>query len=125
MVQFALDNLAGSMQVSVTFMGDDCCIAIYGGDKPHVGCTVLAVPRPSLTGQGTSATVSVLNATGHKDDFLATAVAKEVASRTNSTVTCCAGVHVDNATPQIIESIVQSASQIADIVISTREEQSL
>lgn len=32
-------------------MGNDYTLAVYGGDTPHVGCTVMSVARPSLTGE--------------------------------------------------------------------------
>ena len=43
-------------------------IAVYlgGGETPHVGCSVLAEPRASLTGAGRSCTLSILNRLGHK-----------------------------------------------------------
>ncbi len=51
--------------VQITELGEDYHIMLRGGDKPHIGCTVLAVPRPSLTGDGSiSVTSSVLNVTG-------------------------------------------------------------
>ena len=33
-------------------IGEDILLYIQGGDKPHIGCTVMAVPRPSLSGNG-------------------------------------------------------------------------
>lgn len=38
--------------ISVKFVGDDMLIIVEGGDKPHIGTAVLAVPRPSLTDDG-------------------------------------------------------------------------
>ena len=39
--------------------------------KPHIGCAVLAIPRPSLKSDGSmSCTSSVLNLSGHKDETL-------------------------------------------------------
>ncbi len=29
--------------------GEDWQVLFQGGDRPHIGCTVLAQPRPSLT----------------------------------------------------------------------------
>lgn len=54
-----------------TKIGEDILLYVKGGEKPHIGCTVIAVPRPSLSGNGqTSATSSVLNLTRHKDEAL-------------------------------------------------------
>ena len=55
--------------VEVRRLGDDYHILVNGGERPHIGCTVLALPRPSLDGSGKmSSTASVLNVTGHKDE---------------------------------------------------------
>lgn len=121
-MHFYVESNNVSIRVSVERLGCDYSLSLSGGSKPHVGCAVLAIPRPSLTGEGTSATVSALNRTGHKDDELAVLVAKDLAARTGSVVSCTAGVHFNNITPQIIEEIVQLAPRIVDTVISTREE---
>ena len=69
------------MEAGAAFLGEDILACIQGGDKPHIGCTVQSVPRPSLTGNGTiSATSSVLNLTGHKDlDGLADEIVSGIA----------------------------------------------
>ena len=55
--------------VEVRRLGDDYHILVSGGECPHIGCTVLAILRPSLDGSGKmSSTASVLNVTGHKDE---------------------------------------------------------
>ena len=55
--------------VEVRRLGDDYHILVSGGECPHIGCTVLAIPRPSLDGSGKmSSTASVLNVTGHKGE---------------------------------------------------------
>ena len=60
-----------TMEVTVMKLGEDFQICLAGGEKPHIGCVVQAVPRESLTGDGSwSATSSVWNRTGHKDDVL-------------------------------------------------------
>ncbi len=48
-------------------MGRDYTLAVYGGDTPHVGSVVMSVARPSLTGEGTGVTSSVLTGVGHKE----------------------------------------------------------
>ena len=65
-------QIAGiTIEIQETRIGDDIVLILAGGDKPHIGCVVQAVPRPSLTNDGSiSVTSSVLNLTGHKDEFL-------------------------------------------------------
>ncbi len=61
-----------ALTVEVQKIGKDIHLLLYGGEKPHLGCTVLALPRQSLnTGNPHgSSTASVLNVTGHKDETL-------------------------------------------------------
>ena len=62
-------------------IGSDILMCIEGGDRPHIGCTVQAISRKSLTGSGeNSVTSSVINVTGHKDEFLCRKAAEAVCS---------------------------------------------
>ena len=40
----------GDLTLKITDVGEDLHLLLTGGEKPHLGCTVLAIPRPSLTG---------------------------------------------------------------------------
>ena len=58
-------------------IGEDILINIQGGEKPHIGCPIMAEPRPSLSGNGErSVTSSVLNLTGHKDESICRSLAE-------------------------------------------------
>lgn len=100
--------------------GNDCTITINGG-KAHVGCVALAIPRPSLTGEGMSATVSVLNRTGHMDDAIACAVAKRIASARNCAVACSCGIHVDQASAETITQIRNVVPAIVEDILALLE----
>ena len=39
-----------TIRIYVLKLGNDYNITISGGDNPHIGTSVLAIPRPSLTG---------------------------------------------------------------------------
>lgn len=104
----------------VVSSGNDCTITINGGEA-HVGCVVLAIPRPSLTGHGISATVSVLNRTGHMDDALACEVAKQIASSRNCVVACSCGIHVDHASAEAITQIRETIPRIVEDILALLE----
>ncbi|MBQ7795750.1 MAG: hypothetical protein IJ374_04220, partial [Lachnospiraceae bacterium] len=72
------------LEIKATRVGDDILAWICGGDKPHIGCTVQAIPRPSLSGDGSvSVTSSVINVTGHKDEDLCRKVAETLCKKYN------------------------------------------
>ena len=59
----------GLLASETTVFEGGCHILLYGGERPHIGCTVMAQPRPSLADpQKMSSTASVLNLSGHKDE---------------------------------------------------------
>lgn len=106
-----------TLRVRALALGDDWCLTLEGGQRPHVGCAVLAVPRPSLTGDGSaSATSSVLNVTGHKDDALCRLVAERVCARKGAAVVCAGGFHLDGITADQIRQLETAASRLAERV---------
>ncbi|MCD7881098.1 MAG: hypothetical protein LUG47_05450 [Clostridiales bacterium] len=93
-------------------MGRDYTLCIRSDSGGHVGSAALAVARPSLTGEGVSATTSVLNCLGHKDDAVACRLAAAVASAKNCTAVCVCGIHIDGLAPEGIRAILDACGEI-------------
>lgn len=94
-------------------LGEDLLLVIRGGDKPHIGCTILTIPRPSLKGDGTcSCTSSVLNVTGHKDEEICRYLAEKAAKKYNCTVVCTGGFHVDHMKPEEIRELMDEMQRV-------------
>ena len=119
-MEYRVNSPACDIWGEVVPSGNDCTITINGG-KAHVGCVALAIPRPSLTGEGISATVSVLNRTGHMDDAIACAVAKRIASARNCAVACSCGIHVDQASAETITQIRNVVPAIVEDILALLE----
>ena len=102
-------QIAGiTIEIQETRIGDDIVLILAGGDKPHIGCVVQAVPRPSLTNDGSiSVTSSVLNLTGHKDEFLCRILAEKRCRETGRIVVCTGGVHIENITKEQIHKLLE------------------
>lgn len=101
------------LRVQVTKLGTDYNIVIQGGEKPHVGCTVLAVPRPSLKGDGRiSTTASVLNVTGHKDEMICRYLAESISGRKNAVVVCTGGFHIDGIEEGQIQEVLDAVREM-------------
>ena len=99
-------------------IGEDILLYIQGGDKPHIGCTVVAVPRPSLSGNGErSVTSSVLNLTGHKDESICRSLAEKVCQATGKTVVCTGGFHLENITTQQIKKVELAGKRLEELLI--------
>lgn len=100
--------------VEIRRLGSDYHILVSGGERPHIGCAVLALPRPSLDGSGRiSSTASVLNVTGHKDEEVCRYLAETVSAGKNAIVVCTGGIHMDGITKEQIAEIVETMRIIA------------
>lgn len=99
-------------------IGQDICVRISGGDRPHIGCAVLAQPRPSLRDNGeTSATASVLNVIGHKDETICRYVAEMLAGKLKVIVVCTGGFHVDDIHPEQIRELQESVRDMTEKLV--------
>ncbi len=117
MDRFSFEHALGTVAVSIEHLGACMVVCVSGGDEPHIGSVVLAEARASLTGEGTSATSSVLNRLGHKDEFVARTVAETLATALNTTVCCICGIHKDNATPEDIQASATLGQEVASILL--------
>lgn len=102
----------------VRLIGQDVLVAIWGGEKPHIGAVAMAQPRPSLKDPGvTSATASVFTYVGHKEDDLAKAAAEILATVLNTNVVVTAGIHWDNLTKEGILQVIHNSEILIDLIL--------
>lgn len=102
------------ISITVVRLGEDYQLILYGGEQEHLGCTVLAVPRPSLRGDGRmSVTSSVLNVVGHMDEQLCRCLAEAVARKYGKTVVCSGGFHVDRITEGQIDEVRDAVRELS------------
>ncbi|WP_347491091.1 prenylated flavin chaperone LpdD [Desulfoscipio sp. XC116] len=95
-------------------------IQLLGGDKPHIGATVITHPRPSLTEPGkVSCNSIVIPELGHKEDELAKPLAEKVAINYNCPVVVVAGIHVEHATDVQIKQIKNLCEQLVNKLIAS------
>lgn len=92
-----------AVELEVRRVGSDL-LALLTGGAAHLGCAVLAVPRPSLAcPEEISCTSSVLNQVGHKDEYPCRKVAETLCTRYGVPTVCTGGIHYDDAAPQDLE----------------------
>lgn len=106
------------ISAGVRLIGQDVLVAIWGGEKPHIGAVAMAQPRPSLKDPDvTSSTASVFAYVGHKEDELAKATAEILAAALNTRVVVTAGIHWDNLPKKGIRQIIRNAEILVDMIL--------
>ena len=94
-------TIAGiTIEICEKAIGEDLILILSGGEKPHIGCVVQAVPRPSI------------NLTGHKDEFLCRRLAENRCRETGKVVVCTGGVHMDHITGEQIEELLKNIDRM-------------
>jgi len=105
------------IEAYIRFVGEDVLVAIWGGEKPHIGAVAAAAPRPSLKDPNvTSATASVICFLGHKEDELAKAASEMIAAKLNTRVVVTAGIHWDHLSEDGIRSVVKNSKILLNLI---------
>lgn len=110
-----LSAKSGRIKIDMVFVeaGEDLCVIISGGDQPHIGCVTVSVPRQSLADpKARSATTSVINIAGHKDDEAAKIVSHELSAELNKNVIVTCGIHLDHITNEEIDTVIRLVTQL-------------
>ncbi len=94
-------------------LGEDLCLVLSGGDRPHMGAATLSQPRPGLRdSREKRAATSVLALTGHKEDELFRQLGGKAAAEIGGNVVVCGGIHVENASVSTIGEICTKAEEM-------------
>lgn len=106
------------LEVSAAFVGEDVLVCLQGGERPHLGCVVQTEPRESLTGDGSvSATSSVLNYPGHKDEVVCRYVAEKISRELKRRVVCTGGFHKDGITIEEIREVQRAVETVTEKIV--------
>ncbi len=99
-------------------VGDDLLVAIWGGDRPHIGAVSMAQPRASLRDPSKlSATASVFTYVGHKEDILAKPASETLASALNKKVVVTAGIHWDDMEEKGIKRVIKNCEILIGMIV--------
>ena len=106
------------LEVSAAFVGEDILVCLQGGERPHLGCVVQTEPRESLTGDGSvSATSSVLNYLGHKDEVVCRYVAEKISRELKRRVVCTGGFHKDGINVDEIREVQMAVEVVTEKLV--------
>ena len=109
---------AYNLSASARLIGGDVLVAIWGGEKPHIGAVAVAQPRPSLRDpEVTSSSASVICRVGHKEDDLVKAAAEILAAALETYVVVTGGIHWDDLAPEAIQQVVRNSEILVDMIL--------
>ena len=118
LVRECMEAAGCSLEVSAAFVGEDILVCLQGGERPHLGCVVQTEPRESLTGDGSvSATSSVLNYPGHKDEVVCRYVAEKISRELKRRVVCTGGFHKDGITIEEIREVQRAVETVSEKIV--------
>ena len=108
---------AGTSHTKVTLQlipcGLDWQAILCGGDRPHIGAVVLAVPRPSLKDALVLSCDCWVNpVTAHKDHLVAQPLAETLCIACGHTVSVSAGLHIDHISPDELRQLRKHCAQV-------------
>lgn len=89
------------IQIDTSLIGNDWVFLIRGG-RAHIGAVVIAYTH------GDEIHCKSLSVPGHREEQLATEMARYAAHELKQTITVIMGIHVDHATKQDIQEIIES-----------------
>jgi hypothetical protein len=103
-MEFTLETDTGAFDLTASArrIGPDLLVAIWGGEKPHIGAVAAAQPRPSLKDPAvTSATASVIC-------FVAAAI--------GGRAVVTAGIHWDNLSEEGIRQVIHNSAELIKMI---------
>ena len=102
----------------VQVVGEDLVVAIGGGERPHVGCVVLAQPHPAKgRDTGWSVSCSVLTIPPPKEEPIARGIAEKLAASLGRVAVVTAGVHDDNIDADGIATYLRLGEELAEKLV--------
>ncbi len=118
-MEFTLKTDTGAFDLTANTrrIGPDLLVAIWGGEKPHIGAVAAAQPRPSLKDPAvTSATASVICFVGHREDDLAKRAAEALAAAIEGRAVVTAGIHWDNLSEEGIRQVIHNTAELIKMI---------
>lgn len=101
------------LKLQIVWMGEDICLILTGGDRPHIGAVAVAQVRASLESEEKlSSSVSNITILGHKEDEIARKMASIAAVTAHSNAAVCCGIHSDNMTQGEIGTILDACHEL-------------
>ncbi len=85
-------------------LGKDILLILTGGEQPHIGATITKTPNQEIQIQQIGT---------HHDHIVLEPLTKKTAEKhPDKTIVATGGIHIDNATSNDIETIIQNCKEL-------------
>jgi len=104
-------NTAGEGKLKVWLkmmeVGEDLVLVLGGGERPHIGGSVMAIPgkEPIITGLE-----------GHRDIDVLKPMAESACRKHGKTVIALGGLHVDNASKDEVQQMIINCEELSKCI---------
>jgi hypothetical protein len=116
-VRFSFGDPPYQIHAHVIINGSDLTLVIGGGTHYHTGAVAVAWSHPSIKDpQKLTSTASLISLTGHKEDLIARKAALKLSKTLHTTVTVISGLHIDDASPQDIDILIDNHDQLIELI---------
>lgn len=101
-------------------LGEDYLIILYGGTSPHIGAITLSCAGADAAEKGKTPSykTSTLSVDGHKEYVLFNKIAPALSYNLNHNVAITGGIHVDNASRELLIDIQNEVNSMCDELVS-------
>lgn len=100
-------------------LGEDYLVVLYGGTIPHIGAVTLSCYAASTVKNANtlSSRTSTLSVYGHKEYVLFNEIAPVLSDNLNHNIAVVGGIHVDNASRELLTEIQDEVRSMCDELI--------
>jgi hypothetical protein len=88
-------------------IGDDLIYILGGGEKSHIGGVVICEPGEKN---------KIIRLKGHYDDIVLKPIAERACKKYNKKVVAIGGVHVENASQEEIDLLVENCKELVKCI---------
>ncbi len=100
-----LNNGRYSVWVDKHWIGENLVLLVGGGEKPHIGGIVVCEPdKPPL----------IFSLPNHRDTIILEIIAFSACKKYNTTCVAIGGIHIDNASKEEINRIIENCRKLAE-----------
>lgn len=92
-----------NIKLNAVEMGEDLCVIVTGGDKPHLGAVTVGSKQSE---------VNTFCFPHHKENLVTELLYSLITDTFDQNVVVCCGIHVDNINKEEIDTVISLCSEM-------------